>query len=177
MNLSLKEVAELAGVSKVAILKAIQKGHISASKDDNQQWLVSASEATRYRDSRQHKAPANRKPVNTNLSQDNSGLAAVIAEKDEVIRQLNQRLNEQGDSHGQILAAKDEALQMMRVLVDQNAKAAAVPPPDMVAKIATLEAENALLKKAEADRIQAQKEHRERMQNMKSRPWWQKLMG
>src|SRR3954452_22046435 len=44
---SLKDAAEAAGMGKPAILKAIQKGRISAKKDDHSQWWIDPAELHR----------------------------------------------------------------------------------------------------------------------------------
>lgn len=44
---SLKEAAEAVGVGKPALLKAIQKGRISAVKNDIGQWIINPSELYR----------------------------------------------------------------------------------------------------------------------------------
>lgn len=44
---SLKEAAEAVGVGKPALLKAIQKGRISAVKNDVGQWIINPSELYR----------------------------------------------------------------------------------------------------------------------------------
>src|SRR5215207_2896706 len=44
---TLKEAAEAVGMGKPAILKAIQKGRISAKKDDHGQWWIDPAELHR----------------------------------------------------------------------------------------------------------------------------------
>ncbi|MBA4152126.1 MAG: hypothetical protein C0509_06155 [Acinetobacter sp.] len=148
MNLSLKDAAELVGVSKVALLKAIQKGHLKADRGDNQEWLVTAAEATRYRDNRQHKTPTNRKLVSGNLTHDNSQLAVIDEVKDKLIYQLNQRLEEE-----KLNRAREVELmsQQIRLLTDQSGKM----PQEAVEKIARLEADKAAQEKVAADKIAA----------------------
>lgn len=47
MPYSLKEAAESVGMGKPAILKAIQKGKISATKDEHGQWMIEPAELHR----------------------------------------------------------------------------------------------------------------------------------
>lgn len=150
MNLSLKDAAELVGVSKVALLKAIQKGHLKADRGDNKEWLVSAAEATRYRDSRQHKTLTSRKLVSDKLTTDNSKLSVIDQVKDQVIEQLNQRLRETVEGYTAQLAAKEETIQTLRLLTDQSAEKAKQLPQEAVEKIARLEVELRMAKEQAA---------------------------
>ena len=45
--LTLAEAAKETGLTKPAILKAIQKGRVSATKDDKGQWLIDPAELFR----------------------------------------------------------------------------------------------------------------------------------
>lgn len=134
MNLSLKDAAELVGVSKVALLKAIQKGHLKADRGDNQEWLVTAAEATRYRDNRQHKTPTNRKLVSAELTIDNRQLAVNDEVKDKLIDQLNQRLEDEKAGRAREVELLEK---QVRLLTDQSGKI----PQEAVEKIARLEVE------------------------------------
>jgi hypothetical protein len=46
-GLSLLEASKLVGLTKVSILKAIQRGRLTANKDDTGQWVISAAELFR----------------------------------------------------------------------------------------------------------------------------------
>jgi predicted metal-dependent hydrolase len=171
-NLSLKDAAELVGVSKVALLKAIQKKHLVAVRGDNQEWLVTAAEATRYRDNRQHKTPTNRKMVIGELAQDNSQLAVVLQEKDKVIEQQNQRLAEQAQAHDKIVQGLERE---MRLLADLRGQL----PAETVAEIATLKAQISTQKErdeqAKIDLENLKKKYAAELSKLKNRTWWQRL--
>ena len=46
--LTLAEAAKETGLTKPAILKAIQKGRVSATKDDKGQWLIDPAELFQF---------------------------------------------------------------------------------------------------------------------------------
>lgn len=145
MHITAKQAANLIGISKTAVINALEKHTLTGQKNEEGQWLVDAADATRYRDSRQHKTANHQQVVDDIKANVDSGLQVVVEAKDKVIHELNQRLNDQVESHAQVVAAKDETIQSLRLLSDQRAKEAGQLPQEVVEKIAKLEAERDLL--------------------------------
>lgn len=116
MSLSLKEAAELVGMSKPGILKAIRTGKISAEKDVHGEWRVEVVELTRV-------YPAvnktERKPVDTSLRSSLRGDTPSLRVENE---QLKQRLM---DKDGEIAylrsrldAEAEERQRLTLILID-----------------------------------------------------------
>jgi hypothetical protein len=90
-SLSLKEAAASVGRSKVGLLKAIQKGALSAAKDDFGQWQIEPAELYRVytpvNGSYQQEAPADNTQVELRL------LRELLAQSEATVMDLRQRLD------------------------------------------------------------------------------------
>ena len=79
---SLKEAAEAVGVVKPALLKAIQKGRISAVKNDIGQWIINPSELYRvYK-------PVSRETLPKNESERQEPGAVFLGERHEALNEV-----------------------------------------------------------------------------------------
>jgi excisionase family DNA binding protein len=127
MYYSIKQAAETTGKTKPTILRAIQKGKISAKKDEHGEWEIDPAELHRvYK-------PV---PAETNTHTDANGTAdsreiellrEMLADKDRQIDGLNRRLEAVDEERRTTLR------QLTALLVDQRAKPASeaipMPPP------------------------------------------------
>ena len=108
MSLSAKEAAALVGMSKAGIIKAIQRGDLSASKDRNGAWQIEPVELFRV-------YPPVSPEVDTELTLvDSAGdtpstsetalLRELLAAKDDVIADLRRRLDAEADERRRLTA-------------------------------------------------------------------------
>lgn len=118
MSLSAKEAAEQVGLTKQGIIKSIRQGKISAQKDLNGEWRIEPVELFRVY------TPVNgngHQPVETSFQDDTQEnthslqvelklLRERLADKDEVIEDLRQRLD----------AEAEERRKLTLILTDQN---------------------------------------------------------
>lgn len=111
MALSATEAAQLAGVSKSAILKAIKSGKISASKNQNDEWRIEPVELARQydlvgdipqQDTRQS-TPHSAEILHQSLNLDSDRLQREV----EHLRELLVAKDE-------VIAAKEDALEDLR---------------------------------------------------------------
>lgn len=84
MTLSLKEAAEAVGMTKPAILKAIQRGSLSATRDDNNQWQIDPAELFRVYKPATVKEP---EKLTTGTSQEPDKIALLTAQLEAVKRE------------------------------------------------------------------------------------------
>lgn len=150
VHITAKQAAKLIGISKTAVINALESHKLSGDKNEEGHWMVDAADATRYRDSRQHKTANQQQVVDGIKANVDSGLQVVVEAKDKLIYEQNQRISDLVDNHAKVVAAKDEVIQSLRLLSDQRAKEAGQLPTAVVEKIAKLEAENELTAKAVA---------------------------
>jgi hypothetical protein len=122
MNYSLKQAAEATGKTKPTILRAIQKGKISAKKDEHGEWEIDPAELHRVYE------PV---PAGTDTHTDANGTAdsreiellrEMLADKDRQIEGLNRRLEAVDEERRTTLR------QLTALLTDQRAK----PVPDVI---------------------------------------------
>jgi hypothetical protein len=122
MYYSVKQAAEAAGKTKPTILRAIQKGKISAKKDEHGEWEIDPAELHRVYE------PV---PVGTDTHTDANGTAdsreiellrEMLADKDRQIEGLNRRLEAVDEERRTTLR------QLTALLTDQRAK----PAPDVI---------------------------------------------
>lgn len=104
---SLKKASEATGRGKPAILKAIQKGRISAKKDDNGQWRIDPSELHRVYP-----------PVPGTASETGSGERRETAEK----AQGNSLLEREVELLRERLEDKDAVIDDLRARLDKEAE-------------------------------------------------------
>jgi excisionase family DNA binding protein len=124
MYYSVKQAAEATGKTKPTILRAIQKGKISAQKDEHGEWQIDPAELHRVYE------PV---PAGTDTHTDANGTAdsreiellrEMLADKDRQIESLSRRLESVDEERRTTLR------QLTALLTDQRAKA---PAPDVIA--------------------------------------------
>jgi hypothetical protein len=122
MNYSVRQAAEATGKTKPTILRAIQKGKISAKKDEHGEWEIDPAELHRVYE------PV---PAGTDTHTDANGTAdsreiellrEMLADKDRQIEGLNRRLEAVDEERRTTLR------QLTALLTDQRAK----PAPDVI---------------------------------------------
>jgi hypothetical protein len=111
---SLKEAAETVGLGKPAILKAIQKGRISANKNDKGQWEIDPAELHRVyppvsgNGSETASSERQETPKNDNgnsvLRREIELLHERLADKDSVIDDLRRRLDTEAEERRKLTA-------------------------------------------------------------------------
>lgn len=108
MSLSAKEAAEAVGLSKPGLLKAIKQGKVSATKDHNGEWQIDPSELFRVYEP---VSSSTHQPEAQSFRQDTLGntenteslrrevelLRERLADKDDVIKDLRQRLDAEAE--------------------------------------------------------------------------------
>lgn len=132
-SLSAKEAADLTGMSKPGIIKAMRQGRISATKDHNGDWRVEPVELFRVYPPVSKPAAVvqnapeytpehipEHTPENTpTLQVENEQLRQRLADKDDVIDDLRQRLDKEAD----------ERRRLTMILTDSRPAAAPEPAP------------------------------------------------
>jgi hypothetical protein len=127
MAYSVKQAAEAAGKTKPTILRAIQKGKISAKKDDHGAWEIDPAELHRV-----YKPVADGTSTGTDTSvsaalREIELLREMLTDKDRQIESLNSRLEAVDEERRTTLR------QLTALLTDQRAKPASeaipMPPP------------------------------------------------
>lgn len=94
MTLTLKQAADETGLSKPAILKAIQKGKISARKDDNGHWKIEPVELFRVYPKSKPVNEVNDNQLTTGTSKVNSGLQVEVEVLREKTKMQKERIDE-----------------------------------------------------------------------------------
>lgn len=127
---SLRDAAEAVGIGKPAILKAIQKGRISATKDDKGQWQIDPAELHRVyppvtgttsgNGSGERQEPDKTSLGNSILQREIELLRERLTDRDEVIDDLRRRLD----------AEAEERRKLTALLTDQRAREAPAPGPE-----------------------------------------------
>ena len=131
MTYSLKQAAEATGKSKPTILRAIQSGKISAKRDDHNEWWIEPAELhrvyppvtdtdTRTDTPQRHETPNEIAVLQHELASLREMLAERerrVSDKDEVIADLRERLDREGEERRKLFA----------MLTDQRAKPEASP--------------------------------------------------
>lgn len=118
MSLSAREAAEQVGLSKQAVIKAIQRGQLSATKDRKGEWRIDAAELFRV-------WPAKSQPSTgdgsvdalvdatgdmastsdvARLEAENEQLRERLADKNDVIADLRRRLDAEADERRRLTA-------------------------------------------------------------------------
>ena len=116
MTYSVKQAAEATGKTKPTILRAIQKGKISAKKDEHGEWEIDPAELHRVY------APVP-EDTDTSVSLEVELLREMLADKDKQIESLSRRLESADEERRTTLR------QLTAILTDQRAQAIITPPP------------------------------------------------
>lgn len=125
-KLSLNQAAKSGKVAKTTLLNALKRGEITGAKTDNGQWEINPAELGRWLDGRARKLPQNvsqtisiprseteeKPPQNYPLDIEVQQLRERLADKDDVIADLRQRLDDEGS----------ERRRLVELLTDQRAK-------------------------------------------------------
>ncbi|MGA8616631.1 MAG: hypothetical protein WB760_34030 [Xanthobacteraceae bacterium] len=112
----MKQAAEATGKTKPTILRAIQKGKISAKKDEHGEWEIDPAELHRVY------APVP-EDTDTSVSLEVELLREMLADKDKQIESLSRRLESADEERRTTLR------QLTAILTDQRAQAIITPPP------------------------------------------------
>jgi len=123
MTYSVKQAAEATGKTKPTILRAIQKGKISAKKDEPGEWEIDPAELHRVY------APVP-EDTDTSVSLEVELLREMLADKDKQIESLSRRLESADEERRTTLR------QLTAILTDQRAQAIITPPPEPAAQTA-----------------------------------------
>ncbi len=116
MGISVREAAELVGMTKTAIFKAIKAGKISAEKDTNGEWRIEPVELTRHF---KPVSDSSRKPPSPSLQQTTDSYQREI----ELLREMLHAKDE-------VIKAKEDALEdLRRAMLVIEARSAAPSPP------------------------------------------------
>lgn len=121
MSLSAKEAADMVGMTKAGIIKAIGKGKISGTKDEQGQWRIDPAELTRVYKPVDKGNDNQVKPVNDSLPFIDSGLQVKIDAQDEQIKLLRERLAAADEQNEKLLKMLNEQISTVRQLTDQRA--------------------------------------------------------
>jgi hypothetical protein len=120
---TLAQAAEATGKSRSTILRAIQTGKLSATRDElTQGWLIEPAELHRLYPVASDEAndhPRNR-PAQGGLQREIDLLREMMAGKDEVIDDLRRRLDAEGEERRKLVA----------ILTDERAQPIVTPVPE-----------------------------------------------
>jgi excisionase family DNA binding protein len=127
MYYSVRQAAEATGKTKPTILRAIQKGKISAKKDEHGEWEIDPAELHRVYEPVPAGTDTHTDAHETADSREIELLREMLADKDRQIEGLNRRLEAVDEERRTTLR------QLTALLTDQRAKAApdviVTPPP------------------------------------------------
>jgi hypothetical protein len=153
---SLKEAAEAVGMGKPGILKAIQKGKISAKKDDHGQWWIEPAELHRVYppdSGNGHRSGSSTseetigngheiKLLGRELDFVREKLATAERMREEERHQLNVRIEELRRDKEELKGDRDRLLKVIeeqagtvKLLTDQSAKQVPAPPRRLFARL------------------------------------------
>lgn len=125
---TLKQAADAVGRGKPALLKAIKNGRISATKDDNGQWLIDPAELHRVypvvtvgNGSGTAAGERQEPPGNSGIRPDVEVLRERIAEKDALIADLR-------NERDRLLTIVETQAQQVKQLTDQRPAPQPAPP-------------------------------------------------
>jgi excisionase family DNA binding protein len=117
MTYSVKQAAEATGKTKPTILRAIQKGKISAKKDEHGEWEIDPAELHRV-------YPPVPEDDGTGVSLEVELLREMLADKDRQIETLSHRLESADEERRTTLR------QLTALLTDQRSQTIITPPPE-----------------------------------------------
>ena len=124
MYYSVRQAAEATGKTKPTILRAIQKGKISAKKDEHGEWEIDPAELHRVYEPVPAGTDTHTDANETADSREIELLREMLADKDRQIESLSRRLESVDEERRTTLR------QLTALLTDQRAKA---PAPDVIA--------------------------------------------
>ena len=109
MSLTLKQAAEAVGKTKPAILKAINNGKISASKNEHNQWKIEPAELFRV-----YQPVKEEKPVNENQQEKvNDGIQLENRLLTQEINFLRQQLEEAKEREKKLLGLVEKQTNLL----------------------------------------------------------------
>jgi excisionase family DNA binding protein len=132
MYYSVRQAAEATGKTKPTILRAIQKGKISAKKDEHGEWEIDPAELHRVYEPVPAGTDTHTDANETADSREIELLREMLADKDRQIEGLNRRLESVDEERRTTLR------QLTALLTDQRAKSPdmiVTPPPTSAAII------------------------------------------
>lgn len=112
--LSVKEAAELAGVSKSALFKAINSGRLSAEKEVGGAWKIQVVELERAYELNGHSAPTNGHSPAEVRDVPQGEYTPSTESQQILIEQLQLRLQEVIEARDALVAAKDDTIGDLR---------------------------------------------------------------
>ncbi len=125
-EMTLSEAALWAGKGRPAILKAIQKGTLTANKDENGQWRIDASELSRVY------PPGHSPNVSNGVSRSSQDIDEAIAAKNREIALMREALDEfrkqRDDWQGEAAKWQAQAESQTRLLTHQGQRIPQEPP-------------------------------------------------
>lgn len=186
MSLSLKEAAEAVGKTKPAVLKAIQKGKISAAKDENGQWQIEPVELFRVYKPVNEETVSNPSKVTDGkqgFTNEVNALQTVIETKDDLIEQIKTErdrvyglLTDQSKKQGEKETQLQEEIEALKAKV-QAAERAEL---EKDFEVRGLKQKTAELEKSQAELDAKAKGYARKAQQLKEeaeKPWYRKLLG
>ena len=129
-QISAKQAAQIIGISKTAVIKALNNNEITGNKDDKGNWKVDPVDATRYRDERKHKTKTMQSVVDELSSNVSSSLQHQLDMALEREKALLQRVSDQAEtidyerkSHERTKALLEGSLNNLpKMIADQTAE-------------------------------------------------------
>ena len=152
MKLTLGQAAKTAKKAKGTLSKALNRGELSAQKDDNGRWCIDPSELSRWMNGKPfpsvHKNRSETPSVNGLETGGNGSLeqlrrdieVKMLREQIETLnaereRERNQLLDQVRDLRTRLDGAETERIRLNAVLTDQREKQANLPKPSLWARL------------------------------------------
>lgn len=120
MAISAKEAAKLVGMTKAGVIKAIQKGTISAAKDVHGQWQIDPAELLRVYSPVNQGNDNQGKPVDAVLPLVDSGLQAQVDLLRKQIEDLRADKDDLRSERDKLLKLLEEQTSSVKLLADQR---------------------------------------------------------
>ena len=132
MKYSAAQAGKAVGRSTATITRAIEKGRLSAVKDDNGAWQIDPAELHRVFDVKKPENPSMQSDEKASKGEALRVDLEILAEKLRSAETLNERLaDEVADLRGRLDAEGEERRKLTMILTDQ--RTAPAPPPNMPA--------------------------------------------
>ena len=127
MAYSVKQAAEATGKTKPTILRAIQKGKISAQKGEHGEWQIDPAELHRVYEPVSDGTSTRTDAYEASASREIELLREMLADKDRQIENLTRRLESVDEERRTTLR------QLTALLTDQRERPIITPPPEPAA--------------------------------------------